>query len=98
MMRTPAQEDGDEHRRVILDGLPAGSSVAGLSILCHDEAGRPAGACKGRLTMSWVKGVKKVALKEGVPVDLPALPVRAWQTCKGNIAKWNPVSQLAGTT
>ena len=78
-LRTCAQEDGDEHRRVILDGLPAGSSLAGLSILCHDEAGRPAGACKGRLTMSWVNGVKKVALKEGVAVDLPALPVRTSQ-------------------
>ena len=65
---------------MILDGQPAGSSLAGLSVLCHDEAGRPAAACKGRLTMSWVNGTKKVSLKEGVPLDLPPLPVRAVNT------------------
>ena len=75
---------------MILDGLPAGSSLAGLSVLCHDEAGRPAGACKGRLTMSWVNGVKKVALKEGVPADLPALPVRLRHPSRGVVRNLSP--------
>lgn len=61
----------------VLEGLPAGSSLEGLSFLCLDEAGRPAAAVKGRLQTSWSRGTKRVALKEDVPVDLPRLPVSA---------------------
>ena len=85
-----AQEDGEEHPRATLDGAPAGSSLSGLSIQCADEAGRPAAACKVRLTTSWTGGCRKVSLKQGVPLPLPALsvrPPRHWHARPGEQVK-----------